>query len=790
MTSKKRFDFPVPQELRRHKIVGIAIDDDNWVIEYFGINKRECVKSHITGDVDDDTRSLHTLLESRMSFNFSNSAFEEIAEPLIDTIRQLHRDGAAYAIERIKKLHRIEAAKLDGQEKEEEKQEEWKPVFVVKKYSGATTVTPNDALAEAVIINGKPSFAVTINGGNSVTFFDELETADMKLRPPTKQEYPPNSAIEFTSEDELMERIRYALDEDTLYKLYHDVKKYYTKEYFVDTEPHNTVILTTYTITGYFQDKFSTVCYIWLIGDNGSGKNSILITYSWLGYRVFYVEGAKAHHILEYLGTVQEGQGTIAEDELNNLDKDPDKRGVYMGGYASGGCWPKILDASTTGRKMLYWLTYCQKMSASENLPSMKYCKGVLDREFIIKCVKGFSKYNVKETKKHTKTPLVEGLIHDMQALRKRLFAFRLVHHDDVIDEIKGMNISGRALELTEPALLLFHKYKSTEEDNQIFNNEILPTLSSFLSDRVSRRNESLEGKLYPIMRMMVDAQKSEEFDNDTIFDFVRIQMDGRDISDKSDMFYVDDLNMAVTRSKIWKVLREKFKAKQARLILKDGSTKNGHKISMEALDRIKSSYEDVYNINILPEDTSDQQYQQYQVLDQYVGENDAEKEESDRSQETTITDNLHENVGNDVKNGQNETIEGHGNSAPISTEPGLPGFAGKSYVLEETTQCIDKAMLYYNGTDKSDTRNKLQEESYTPETTPDELIALVEEYVWELAQDYDEGIEAVKYEDLYRRCLFSGKFDPLTAANAIYYYTQKQKQQQEQERQEKLPIS
>ncbi|MDQ3969036.1 MAG: hypothetical protein M3275_11660 [Thermoproteota archaeon] len=575
-------------------------------------------------------------------------------------------------------------------------------------------------------------FAYTINGGRSVTFFKELETEDMILRPPGKQEYPPDSAYEFASEDEFMEYIRIANEEDNLYKLYRDVRKFYTKDYFVDTEPRNTILLVLYTITSHFQDKFSTVPYIWLIGDNGSGKNSILMTYSWLGYRVFYMSGASGANICEYLGTVEDGQGTIAEDELGNLDEDEYKKLLYMTGYAFGGCVPKILNGNTDGREQRFYRSYCQKMSASENLPSIKYSKGVLDREFIIKCVKGFPKFNIKMTKKRTRTPEVLRLVNDLQTLRKRLFAYRLVHFDDMIGEIQGLSISGRALELTESALLLFNRFNSSSsEDSKIFNDEIIPTLSGFLNDRSSRRNDSLEGRLYSIIKTMVDVQGKDEFDNDTIFNVVQSEMGGRDIPGKSDIFYVDDLGITVTRTKIMKVLKEKFKAIPVRTVLLDGSTKRALKISSEVLERIKASYEDPWEIKILSaEDTSDQVNQPNQVIDQKGMQKEGGSQEDESANHEG--DEL-ESTPNNLENDQKYPLDNGENTPPISTEPGLPGLVGQSYPIEEI---INKCMLDGDGNDKGYfTRSEwtvrlllLPNEHWTEDQAEQTLQALVEE--------------------------------------------------------------
>jgi hypothetical protein len=696
----KKFDFSVPKELRQSskiRIFGIGIHGDDFVIEFVDKkDKIQRIRSYITGDKHNDVESIRKLVESRLSYFFDEATTAYCTGKLVDAIDVLYDTDAVHAIEKIKKHQRVEAAKLDAEAGEGEKE---KPVYTVKKFSGVTTVSPNGiGLAEAVIIGGKPLFAYTINGGTSVTFYEELETEDMILRPPGKQEYPPESAFEFESEDEFIQHIGIANEEDHLYKLYKDVRKFYTKDYFVDTEPKNSTLLALYTITSYFQDKFSTVPYIWLIGDNGSGKNSILMTYSWLGYRVFYMSGASGANICEYLGTVEDGQGTIAEDELGNLDEDEYKKLLYMTGYAFGGCVPKILDASSRDREQRYYRSYCQKMSASESLPSIKYSKGVLDREFIIKCLKGFPKYNVKMTKKRTRTPEVLRLVNELQTIRKRLFAYRLVHFDDVIGEIQGLSISGRALELTESALLLFHKYKSssTEDDdnkNKIFNNEIIPTLSAFLNDRSNRRNDSLEARLYPIIKAMTDAQNSDEFDNDTIFNTVQVEIGGRDIPGKSDIFYVDDLGITVTRTKIMKILKEKFKAVPVRTILLDGSTKRALKISSEVLERIKASYEDPWEIKIISaEDTSDQVDQPNQVIDQYRGQKKGDNQgETPSSNKQSEREDTPTGAENDLK----KAIETPQISARISTEPGLSGLVGQSYSIEEI---VNRCMLDEHG--------------------------------------------------------------------------------------------
>lgn len=136
-----------------------------------------------------------------------------------------------------------------------------------------------------------------------------------------------------------------------------------------------------------------------------------------------------------------------------------------------------------------------------------------------------------------------------------------------------------------------------TEQDDEIFNDEILPTLSSFLNERMTRRNDSLEGKLYPIIHKMVNEQ-GLTLENDKIFKTAWAEMQGKEIPGKSDAFHVEDLSI-VTRNKINKVLREKFKAIPDRLLLEDGTMLRARRISRDTLERIKAAYEDPLEIKI-----------------------------------------------------------------------------------------------------------------------------------------------------------------------------------------------
>jgi hypothetical protein len=56
-----------------------------------------------------------------------------------------------------------------------------------------------------------------------------------------------------------------------------------------------------------------------------------------------------------------------------------------------------------------------------------------------------------------------------------------------MIEDVKGLSISDRALELMKPEILLYYKYRMTHHEDKIFN-KVLAALSSFVKERSQRR--------------------------------------------------------------------------------------------------------------------------------------------------------------------------------------------------------------------------------------------------------------------------------------------------------------
>ena len=140
-------------------------------------------------------------------------------------------------------------------------------------------------LVEAVIVGGQPSFIQLKRDG--FILLDKVELNNIILKPKDLQSYASQPYV-FESQVEIEHYLNLAKQVTNFDKVFSIVKTIYQK--YVDAEDHYIALLTADTIYSYFQDIFGTTHYLICIGDNSSGKNSILLTFANLGYRVLLVD--------------------------------------------------------------------------------------------------------------------------------------------------------------------------------------------------------------------------------------------------------------------------------------------------------------------------------------------------------------------------------------------------------------------------------------------------------------------------------------------------------------------
>jgi hypothetical protein len=557
---------------------------------------------------------------------------------------------------------------------------------IIRKYTANGTLPLHESI---VIVGQPPTFLHLVDDGRP-QYTLEIETDSKIVYPSDKIDTQNPLPYIFDSTKELKEYLELARKE-TFDTLLSKVQIIYRK--YVNTDEHYIVILAADTIYSYFQDKFGTTHYNIFVGDNGSGKNSALLAFKYLGYRVFYVTAASTPNYFTFLGEIEEGQGTIAEDEADDIAYDKDKRKILKTGYCSGGTVPKV-DLSN-GRTQGVYLTYCHKWLAMETLPDYAKIKGILDRSFIYNFITGDVSYNIKDVIQHAGDQKYRVLFDELKHTRKVLFAFRMLHYHDVIPDI-NLNIVHRSAELTKPLLRLF----SCRGDSQVALEKIRFALSKFIEKRNELKKNSVESKLRDAINNLIKKRKENPkspeynglepcaFYNEQIWAEVKTIIDGIDIPFKTASFYSVDYGV-LSHKFVTRLYRSKFKADPFRVGSGNGS-RRGLKFSNDVLDRL-GAYYDVPDEIEITSDADNGQSRGEDTLEREGGATDAtdathygdRQEVIERIQDgrTEIKENNSSaaySPGIDIESNIEELVNHQNNAAEISSPPST------SVVLEQ----------------------------------------------------------------------------------------------------------
>lgn len=570
--------FEVPEELRKRGVSAIRKEGETVVVIYN--------KTLIRSDVQ---KTYFKTAES-----FQNAAKYYITDNgLIQAIIYCLNENWLRINGESQSINNDEEGKID------------KNKIAIKKYSK----NGKSNLHESAIIGEAPKF-VTLDQNNKPKLLDSIERNNDILVPADTIDTQNPIPYIFEFEEELakclVEASKWNLD--SIFLKVESINRKY-----VDIEDHYHVLLTADIIWTWLQDKFGYTHYNIFVGDNGSGKNSQLLVFKYLGYRVFYVVSASAPNYYTKMGNKEEGQITIAEDEADDIAEDREKRNVFKSGYASGGSVPKV--ELEGGRKSDDWLVYCQKWVAMEELPSHKEMKGILDRSFVYRFVAGDPQYNIKDAIRSAGDPMYKPHYDELMETRKLLFCWRLIHYEDMILDVE-LNVKNRSAELTKPLIRLF-------QDSPIALKRILDSLSKFMVERNETKKNSFESKLYEVIdqlreernkRFEANIQTNEDislkegyelaFTNKALMEKTKEVMDCKD-TNNSGIFWSEEAACSVSQTKITNISKSKFKAKSFLKRLPDPNDPDRLKVirsldfQHKYLKRIKSSYQTPDKIEI-----------------------------------------------------------------------------------------------------------------------------------------------------------------------------------------------
>jgi hypothetical protein len=505
-------EFPLPKELTKDsptiKLTYLGIEKDNFVIDFIDRDgKMQLVKSPITGYKDEDKETLCKLLESKLAFVFPDSAVKYVVAKIGDAVNELYTSDK-HAMKLIEKIRKNAAAEAEDRDAEDEAK--LKKTYV-QKYRDKS----RDVLYEAVLIAGKPYFVfqelpnLLIDGvhGEEQIFvirlvdkilFPDISKPTTELLPPEKEMYL-SKPFEFASEKEINKYLKLAQSED-FDSLYRMQKNIVSKYIDASSDTHLTILAADCIFT-FFQDKLGQTHYLMFVGDNDTGKTANLRVLQQIGYRAMLDVDITAANIYGFLGSFEEGQGIILEDEADDIDRKPEKMKIYKAGYNAG---EKVTRTDITGygRRTQSWNTYCFKAFTAEKAPDGNAAKGFLDRTFIFHCIRGEPPYDITEILNPAGDNDFTELLEELNNSRELLFAFRLLHYQDLLQNI-DLSVKTREKQLCKPLLRLFQKAKCKED--------IGKALADMIGQKRGLKRDTLEAKILDVVSRLIKQNQKEQ---------------------------------------------------------------------------------------------------------------------------------------------------------------------------------------------------------------------------------------------------------------------------------------
>jgi hypothetical protein len=520
-------------------------------------------------------------------------------------------------------------------------------------------------LHEAVIIAGQPLFLKYENG--ELKTVEQIEEASRIIKPPYPEEHP-YEPYEFANMEEVKEyaeRVKLM----SIDSFYTQVKKFVAN--YNDQDACKLNLLSIDIIFSYFQDQFATTHYLSIVGDNDSGKSSLGITFEALAYRPVYMTDPSAANIFRCLGTIEPGQCTIILDEADKIDKSPEMMAILKTGYQLSGKVPKI--NTNTLRQEFFW-TYGLKMIIAEKSMSLIEAKGVHDRTFSFTAYPGDSAFDIKETLNPLGEAECQKRLSELLSFRKLLLIYRLLHFKDSVANI-DISLKRRSRELVKPTRQLF----SNAEPH--VQKEIWSTLEGFLKAKQTRKGNTIEVALYPIIANLVSQDGREVRARDiwnTIVEGIFIK--GHYDEKKPNQFETEDYG-TIYRNTITNVICDKLGAQKVHKEVGSVLT-----FDIDKLAKIAKSYDLYIDIQLKLSDENSEADGSDSSDD--FSKTTATSNENDNTKIANVYQNSINISEGNPKNVVNNTREKDENPSVISVKPSEPS-EPSAKVLEESSTAI-----------------------------------------------------------------------------------------------------
>ena len=378
---------------------------------------------------------------------------------------------------------------------------------------------------EAIYRNDKPAFLV-VNIGN----FKVLETITCN-----DQTYYPKDTKRIPYEPYGYFPGAVPNREELFWKVRNEFRS------FIDVEDIYRDIWASCVLLSYHQEKLQTVPYVFVYGDNESGKSTVLQVFKTLCYRPLYGVTVPAADIYGYLDDI-DSIGTLLEDEIQGINKDFDKVKIYKAGYKQGAVVPRTL-ITQHDRIIKFYNTFCFKACASERIPLVK---GFRERFLETPMIEGFP---IKEW-----ADINEEDLKRLQDLQNMLLKWRLLSRGWKLPDLE-VSMRGRLKELWKPLLQITHGLT------------VYKTLVDFVKEqkgeRLATKQNTLEGHIVKVITEIHNKAKTpiEEVPFQDIWQELAYDLNG--VIDEKKPHIMDTAEFfRVTKNKVGYRLREVLSGK------------------------------------------------------------------------------------------------------------------------------------------------------------------------------------------------------------------------------------
>ena len=389
---------------------------------------------------------------------------------------------------------------------------------------------------ESVLVDGKPKFLAKRLDSGDVTVKEIIETQDHKVRPLENYEcgyYPysftSSEVLELTngeiSKEELLDEIKGQIDRFIVAK---------------DLDKH---LILGNILLSYAQEWIHTLHYPFFVGETESGKSTALHLGKYLNYRCLYGEDIPMADIYNFLGSDEEGTGTIAEDEAQEIIRDREKIRMYKNSYSKGSVKARILLLKNK-KQQVFYKTFCPKWFAGEKI---LHDKGFLERLAIIYMIEGEPKSNIKRA--------TEKEAAELNQIRNKLLVWKLQNIGKDFQRIDS-GLKGRDQELWEDFISVVQGTKYFDKCKRV--------VTYYIEQRHEVIRNSIEAKLLDLLLKRLDSDFQINFlEYWTYITNENPEFPGTLDTKSQRTFYPADFTNIITHNSLSKILEYKFQAKK-----------------------------------------------------------------------------------------------------------------------------------------------------------------------------------------------------------------------------------